>query len=53
MFNDHGELGLVQRLGNSIPEYSILSHTWGPEEATYEHMTNGNGKHKAALHTAP
>jgi hypothetical protein len=27
--NDKDELSLIERNGNSIPEYAILSHTWG------------------------
>jgi hypothetical protein len=47
-FNDHGEHGLVEYQGGDIPEYAILSHTWGPdhEEVTYQDLINGTGKNK-------
>jgi tetratricopeptide (TPR) repeat protein len=47
--HDNGELGLVERSGHSIPEYAILSHTWGPdgEEVTYEDLMTGSGKLKS------
>ncbi|KAK4160266.1 HET-domain-containing protein [Cladorrhinum sp. PSN259] len=33
---------LEQFFGDNIPEYAILSHTWGPEELTYgEYMASG------------
>jgi hypothetical protein len=30
-----------------IPPYAILSHTWGPEEVTFQDLTNGTGTTKA------
>ena len=46
--NDNGELSLIERSGYSIPEYAILSHTWGPdgEEVTYEDLMTGAGERK-------
>src|SRR6266480_3183461 len=29
-------LQLEEFVGNEIPEYVILSHTWGPEEASFQ-----------------
>lgn len=31
----------------TIPEYAILSHTWGSEEATFEEFSQGEGTTKA------
>jgi hypothetical protein len=47
--NDDGELSLIERSGDSIPEYAIFLHTWGPdrEEVTYEDLINRTGEHKA------
>jgi hypothetical protein len=46
--NNNGELSLIERSGDNVPEYAILSHTWGPdgEEVTYEDLLKGTGKHK-------
>jgi hypothetical protein len=45
---DNGEFNLVERVGNKIPPYAILSHTWGysDEEVTYQDMLGGTGKEK-------
>lgn len=45
---DDGEPGLIERSGDSVPEYAILSHTWGPDgdEITYEDLMTGTGKQK-------
>jgi hypothetical protein len=47
-FNDKGEPSLVERHGDNIPVYAILSHTWGPdnEEVSYDDLVNGTGIHK-------
>jgi hypothetical protein len=47
--NDGGELSLIERSGDNIPEYAILSHTWGPdeEEVTYNDLINKTGEHKS------
>jgi tetratricopeptide (TPR) repeat protein len=45
-----GELSLTEDLiGDNIPLYAILSHTWGPstEEVTFEDLVDGTGKDKA------
>jgi hypothetical protein len=45
---DSGEFSLVERIGNNIPPYAILSHTWGPsnDEVTYHDLLNGTGRDK-------
>ena len=48
-YNDDGELSLTNDLVPSkIPEYAILSHTWGAdtEEVTYRDLIDGTGKNK-------
>ena len=48
-FDDHGEPSLIERSGDNIPAYGILSHTWGAdsEEITYEDLSKGTGIHKS------
>jgi hypothetical protein len=44
-----GELSLTEDfVSGEIPEYAILSHTWGPgtEEVTYRDVVDGTGKNK-------
>jgi hypothetical protein len=43
------DLGLAEFVGNDIPRYAILSHTWGAdhEEVTFKDMVDGTGKAKA------
>jgi hypothetical protein len=31
---------LIEKSGSNIPKYAILSHTWGIDEVTYEHVRN-------------
>ncbi|KAM0702881.1 hypothetical protein Q7P35_010313 [Cladosporium inversicolor] len=31
-------LELIEKFGSQIPKYAILSHTWGDDEVTYEHV---------------
>jgi hypothetical protein len=47
-FNDRGEPSLVERIGDDIPAYGILSHTWGAddEEVTYDDLRNGTSAQK-------
>ncbi|RDW83444.1 vegetative incompatibility protein HET-E-1 [Coleophoma crateriformis] len=48
--NNDGEFSLTKDFVSSeIPEYAILSHTWGPEaeEVTYRDLIDGTGKNKA------
>ncbi|KAF2175507.1 HET-domain-containing protein [Zopfia rhizophila CBS 207.26] len=44
-----GEFSLVEYVGRNIPQYAILSHTWGAdhEEVTFRDLTKGIGKSKA------
>ena len=47
--NSAGQLSLTEDLiGDGIPKYAILSHTWGAdaEEVTFEDMINGTGEDK-------
>jgi nucleoside-triphosphatase THEP1 len=48
-YNNDGELSLTEDfVGGEIPEYAILSHTWGAdtEEVTYRDVIDGTGKNK-------
>ncbi|KAJ4354754.1 Vegetative incompatibility protein HET-E-1 [Ascochyta clinopodiicola] len=42
------DFSLVEYLGNKIPPYAILSHTWGPDgdEVTFKDIVKGRGKSK-------
>src|SRR5271170_4728557 len=46
---ENGEFSLIEFIGDKIPRYAILSHTWGTdgEEVTCEDLTRGTGKSKA------
>ena len=46
---DDGEFSLVEFVGNNIPHYAVLSHTWGAdyEEFTFKDIVKGTGKSKA------
>ncbi|CZR53592.1 related to calcium-independent phospholipase A2 [Phialocephala subalpina] len=47
--NNNSEFSLTQDfVGGKIPEYAILSHTWGAdtEEVTYRDLIDGTGKNK-------
>src|SRR3989337_2441897 len=46
--DDKGECSLVEFVGNDIPRYAILSHTWGrdSDEVTFQDLINGTGKDK-------
>jgi hypothetical protein len=48
-FGDDNDFSLVEYIGNSIPRYAILSHTWGSdnEEITFQDIKSGTGKGKA------
>ncbi|RYN67135.1 hypothetical protein AA0118_g2137 [Alternaria tenuissima] len=45
--NGDGEFSLMEFIGNDIPRYAILSHTWEDEEVTFRDVVNGTGKDKA------
>ena len=44
-----GEFGLTEDFGDNIPQYAILSHTWGTdtEEVTFRDLMDSTGKSKA------
>ncbi|KAH6669201.1 heterokaryon incompatibility protein-domain-containing protein [Halenospora varia] len=44
-------LELEEFFGDQIPEYAILSHTWGPpkDEVSFQDMTSKNFEHKAGI----
>ncbi|KAH8591927.1 WD40-repeat-containing domain protein [Bisporella sp. PMI_857] len=49
-YNSAGQLGLTKDLvGDDIPEYAILSHTWGADtdEVTFRDLIDGTGQSKA------
>lgn len=43
-----GSLRFEDDIEDDIPEYAILSHTWGKdsEEVNYQDLVNKTGKHK-------
>ncbi|KAJ4377410.1 hypothetical protein N0V83_000235 [Neocucurbitaria cava] len=45
---DGGKFSLIERVGNNIPPYAILSHTWGSddEEFTFKDLIEGKGTEK-------
>ncbi|KAN0120109.1 hypothetical protein V8E51_002317 [Hyaloscypha variabilis] len=46
---DGGEFSLTEDLHDNIPDYAILSHTWGAdiEEVTLQDLMNGTGRDKS------
>ena len=46
---DDGEFSLIEFIGDKIPRYAILSHTWGAdsEEVTFKDLVKGTSKSKA------
>ncbi|KAI1381885.1 HET-domain-containing protein [Hypoxylon crocopeplum] len=49
LLNVHN-LELVDFMGRDVPEYSILSHTWGKEEVTFEDLSGrGNNDFRSKL----
>ena len=47
--NSASEFSLTKDfVGDDVPRYAILSHTWGPdtEEVTFKDLIDGTGKHK-------
>jgi hypothetical protein len=47
-WNENGELGLTKNLREDIPDYAILSHTWGDDEdeITFRDVMDGSAKGK-------
>jgi hypothetical protein len=48
--NNAGEVSLLKDLiGDDVPRYAIVSHTWGAdgEEVTYKDLMDDTGKGKA------
>lgn len=47
--DDNDKFSLVERLGNDVPRYAILSHTWGSDgdEVTFQELMSGGGKDKS------
>ncbi|KAH8704534.1 hypothetical protein GQ44DRAFT_753179 [Phaeosphaeriaceae sp. PMI808] len=47
-FLNDGGFSLVEYVGNNIPPYAILSHTWGldNDEVTFRDLVEGRGKDK-------
>jgi hypothetical protein len=41
-----GEFSLIEVATHNDYRYAILSHTWGPEEVTYQDLSSGAGKNK-------
>lgn len=37
-------------VGDRVPAYNILSHTWGDEEVTFQDMQNGVADQRKAFH---
>ena len=55
-YNNDSEFSLTKDfVGGEIPEYAILSHTWGAdtEEVTYRDLIDGTGKNKAGYKKIP
>ena len=46
-YNNDGEFSLTEFFGDDIPEYAILSHTWGADEVTFKELIDGEGKGKS------
>ena len=47
--DDDGGYSLTSFIGNTVPTYAILSHTWEPgnQEVTFQDFINGTGKAKS------
>jgi ankyrin repeat protein len=46
--HESGSFSLIERFGDDIPPYAILSHTWGSsdEEVSFQDLQTGTGEHK-------
>lgn len=40
----HGKLELIEAFGRDIPDYAILSHTWGDDEVLFKHVCDGTAR---------
>ncbi|KAM0712011.1 hypothetical protein Q7P37_011105 [Cladosporium fusiforme] len=38
------KLEIIEEFGLDVPEYAILSHTWGRDEVTYQHVLGGTAQ---------
>jgi len=49
--NADGSFGLTTFIGNEIPSYAILSHTWETDnqEVTFNDLMSGTGRSKAGF----
>ena len=47
-YNNDGEFSLKQFF-RDVPQYAILSHTWGQEEVTFKDIIEGNGASKTGF----
>jgi hypothetical protein len=45
-WNDDGDFDFINFFGGLMPEYAILSHTWGSDEVTFEDIITGTAKAK-------
>ena len=48
VFSESGRLELADFIGQNLPVYSILSHTWTDDEVLYEDIRNDTAHHRAA-----
>jgi hypothetical protein len=48
-YDKDGQLTVTSFINNAIPQYAILSHTWGAdtEEVTFADVVQGGNKHKS------
>lgn len=44
----HEKLELIEEFGRDIPDYAILSHTWGSDEVLYDHIRDGTAHTRQA-----
>jgi hypothetical protein len=46
--HDNGNVRFIERVGNNVPPYAILSHTWGPDndEVVFKDLIDGQGQEK-------
>ena len=44
-----GSFEIIERFGNDIPAYAILSHTWGSDEVSFADIQDGHAATRMAL----